>query len=730
MRALLLLLSFCISYVVQSQVPYEVSGQFLSTTTYNQKVIDVKEVSGGFIMTGVTSNRKLEFDYEVNEYGEFNTGEEVFLLYMDNTFHVQWISYVGGSNNEQPVKVIVTDEGSYTVVGNSTSRDFSKAVYTNVGQGAMNIFFAWFSPSGEHGSTFVYGGGRTDVVHDGVYNDNEIYICGSTDSHELGHIGNNSFHSGFVGRFSSIGELIDLKTYGWDRTNAFYSLDVSSSAIHVTGFTSPIPSVDSIIGQGNTDVVYVETDRTLGLRKYKLFGGSELEMGLRLMYEDGCVYIAGTTFSDRINNFSLRQSDEKAFIMKYNCHTDNIDWVTELDAGNSIGFNHMIYNQGTFYLSGRILKMVKGRICKSDNWVSGYIVTFTDGGEVKQNFTRGGAGKIGQSEILTIIPEQDTDVLNVFGNTNESDFFDDPGKVPDYQDVFMLKLKLGATPRLGERSVVEGCESVTLDAPEGFGYSWNTGADTRSVSVDSSGIYYVNVATIPHCYYPSSPVFVQMSENEIIRTKDTLCLDETIVLMAAKGSDHYWSTGERSNFISVNIPGEYTLESMVQGCMVKTSFYLHKVESVDPLPKENIYCGEDVVIPLEPGITVVKDGTRYSNELPLEQPGVYYFDVYNYGCLVIEDDVTVVQSDPGKSAVIPNLITPNGDGKNDYWVIDQVPLPFSVEVVNRWGQRIFYSTEYVQDFTTMDDGVYFYVIDSDLFCEPVKGVLTSVSNNY
>jgi|GEM_PF-4554510 len=726
MRIFLLLASICMSHIVQSQVPYEVFGQFLSTTMHNQKVIDVKEVSGGFIMTGVTSNRKLVFDYEVDEYGEFNTGEEVFLLYMDKTFHVHWISYVGGSRNEQPVKVLVKDDGSYTVIGNTTSRDFPKAAYTNVGQGTSNIFFASFSSSGEHSSSCVYDRGRPDIVFDGAYKDNEIYICGLTDSNELGHIGN----SGFIGRFSSVGEFIDLKTYGGERTSVFYSLDVSSSLIHVAGHGSSRPMGDSIVGQGGGDVVYLETDRTLGLRKYKLFGGSEFEKGLRLMHKDGSVYIAGTTFSDRINHFTLRQSGEKAFVMKYNSQTDIIDWVTELDAGNSIEFNHMLYNQGTIYLSGSILKVVKGRICKSDNWTSGYIVAFTDVGEVKQNFTRGGAGKIGSSEVFAIIPEQDNSVLNVFGNTDESDFFDDPEKVPDFLDVFTLKLKFGTAPRLGEKSVIESCEAVILDAPEGFGYSWNTGAETRSVSADSSGIYYVNVATIPHCYYPSSPVMVQMVENEIIRAKDTLCLDETIVLMAAKGSDHYWSTGERSDYIFVNAPGEYTLESMVQGCRVKTAFYLHQVGSVDPFPKEKIYCGEDVVIPMEPGIAVVRDGIRYSDALTFEQPGVYYYDVYNYGCLVLEDDVTVVRSDPGKSAIIPNLITPNGDRKNDYWVIDQIPFPFSVEIVNRWGQRIFYSMEYAQDFTTMDDGVYFYVIDSDLFCEPVKGVLNSISAGY
>jgi PKD repeat protein len=45
---------------------------------------------------------------------------------------------------------------------------------------------------------------------------------------------------------------------------------------------------------------------------------------------------------------------------------------------------------------------------------------------------------------------------------------------------------------------------------------------------------------------------------------------------------------------------------------------------------------------------------------------------------------------------IPNVITPNGDRKNDTFVIG---VPNSqVEIYNRWGKRVFLSENYIDDW--------------------------------
>lgn len=71
--------------------------------------------------------------------------------------------------------------------------------------------------------------------------------------------------------------------------------------------------------------------------------------------------------------------------------------------------------------------------------------------------------------------------------------------------------------------------------------------------------------------------------------------------------------------------------------------------------------------------------------------------------------------DPLKN--IPNVITPNKDGLNDYFTINKdYPAScienFSINIYNRWGEQVFESTNFAFNWFAEDlpNGVYFYVI--------------------
>lgn len=57
----------------------------------------------------------------------------------------------------------------------------------------------------------------------------------------------------------------------------------------------------------------------------------------------------------------------------------------------------------------------------------------------------------------------------------------------------------------------------------------------------------------------------------------------------------------------------------------------------------------------------------------------------------------------------PNLITPNGDNKNENFVISGLPDGSSLEIRNRWGERIFQSNDYKNDWKPEEiESTYFY----------------------
>ncbi|HCR55220.1 MAG TPA: hypothetical protein DIW27_12440 [Cytophagales bacterium] len=62
--------------------------------------------------------------------------------------------------------------------------------------------------------------------------------------------------------------------------------------------------------------------------------------------------------------------------------------------------------------------------------------------------------------------------------------------------------------------------------------------------------------------------------------------------------------------------------------------------------------------------------------------------------------------------VIPNIITPGGNGLNDFLVIKNLQPGSSLSIYNRWGNVLFESKDYQQnwDCNSCSDGTYFYVL--------------------
>ncbi len=64
--------------------------------------------------------------------------------------------------------------------------------------------------------------------------------------------------------------------------------------------------------------------------------------------------------------------------------------------------------------------------------------------------------------------------------------------------------------------------------------------------------------------------------------------------------------------------------------------------------------------------------------------------------------------------IVPNVVTVNGDGVNDVWVIEYLDsYPNSVlNVYNRWGNRIYASNDYKNDWKPQhSSGTYFYALE-------------------
>lgn len=109
----------------------------------------------------------------------------------------------------------------------------------------------------------------------------------------------------------------------------------------------------------------------------------------------------------------------------------------------------------------------------------------------------------------------------------------------------------------------------------------------------------------------------------------------------------------------------------------------------------------------------------------------YYVTMkYGKGCTAM-DSLTV---DLYPEIIVSSGFTPNGDGKNDRWIIDYIDQfpDNTVEIFNRWGERLFYSKGYQDPWDgtykgkALPVGTYYYIIQLNhpAYQEPYTGPVT------
>jgi gliding motility-associated-like protein len=84
--------------------------------------------------------------------------------------------------------------------------------------------------------------------------------------------------------------------------------------------------------------------------------------------------------------------------------------------------------------------------------------------------------------------------------------------------------------------------------------------------------------------------------------------------------------------------------------------------------------------------------------------------------------------------IVPNIFTPNGDGRNDTWDIKYLNTYSNckVQVFNRWGQLLYSSTGYgipwdgTYKGSAVPNGTYYYVINLEKNTKPLAGYIMVV----
>ncbi len=110
----------------------------------------------------------------------------------------------------------------------------------------------------------------------------------------------------------------------------------------------------------------------------------------------------------------------------------------------------------------------------------------------------------------------------------------------------------------------------------------------------------------------------------------------------------------------------------------------------------------------------------------LQQPQLYRLQV-TVDTFCVSWDSVFVQVEPCTKIFAPSAISPNGDGINDVFIITNLPPGSSFQVWNRWGNRVYQSDSYGNDWqpNQLPEGVYVWRLRTQAG-EDLRGTVTVI----
>lgn len=277
---------------------------------------------------------------------------------------------------------------------------------------------------------------------------------------------------------------------------------------------------------------------------------------------------------------------------------------------------------------------------------------------------------------------------------------------------------------------------------------WSNGNPTMNVQpmVTTSYIYTVGDAcnnfetdTLTVFVPPYDPFDLTLSDTiVIVPCPATMVTSSGVVNSGGTAPYSYlWSTGNTTSQQNINVlnSGQQLVLTITDGCGLDTTItYRYFVESQGldlnlqgarqcrnadstALLEYVIANGAAPItissVTLPSGVTGFVEET-ISNTLLVNnaQEGMYVFEVTDF-CGNTNQDSVYLNLDNCVVSV-PNVITPNGDGQNDLFVITGLEYhPNSIlYVYNRWGQLVYSNTDYQNDWDggNLTPSIYYYVL--------------------
>ncbi|QHT66759.1 gliding motility-associated C-terminal domain-containing protein [Rhodocytophaga rosea] len=301
-------------------------------------------------------------------------------------------------------------------------------------------------------------------------------------------------------------------------------------------------------------------------------------------------------------------------------------------------------------------------------------------------------------------------------------------------------------------TIICGESTLKLKTSAGFAsYQWYyNGELLNDISGDSlliseAGKYYVVVQeSQKNCAGTSQEIIISKSPavtaTVSIDGKAKICSGETTLLTSTQhnGYSYQWYknnqllTGETSSQLLVKNEGNYAVQiTNSQQCSALSQPVAIQVVEYPQvlLPSDTLVCGNTPLIlyagnPVN-GYSYLWQDNSTENTLTVTQSGEYTVQVSNSTC-TSTGKIQVQMLNPDL-VEIPNVITPNKDQSNEFFVVKNGFGKIHLTIYNRWGKEVYHSNDYQNNWNAagLTNGAYFYQISGDSPCFGTwKGIIS------
>jgi len=309
---------------------------------------------------------------------------------------------------------------------------------------------------------------------------------------------------------------------------------------------------------------------------------------------------------------------------------------------------------------------------------------------------------------------------------------------PTYQRVLRRSVVVQPLPQvtLGRDTALCPGATALLSAKPSLAsatYRWQDGSTSQTLLAQRPGWYWVEATNTAGYTMRDSLQVSALPLPAVELGPDTVvCVGQALQLRSRRpqqGLSYRWSDGTTRASLTVTMPAVYWLEvTNSAGCSRRDSI------RVIYLTPPTIYLGPDTTLcqnatqPLVlnatlPGVSYRwQDGSTQATFQP-SQSGVYWVTVSTAVCSVT-DSIRVSLYDCRENLFIPNIITPNDDGRNDYLeIVGLGTTPWSLSIYNRWGQQVYKTDWYKQDWDAhaMPAGLYYYLLQEPVTRRRMRG---------